>query len=275
MDIENVEQLLNVLQNNKIVIYGAGYVAMRFYNALKQYKLEDNVECFVTTLGGEKIVDKESLSISGYEYYVDHIVCIAVHESIKDDIIGVLKQKGVCNYVWIYPFLYELLLSGGISKNEAIPMKNIVKKATQYYGMAVRNLVIGQYYGKNEIGYNIYIKAQALHCDKETAKKRLKRFIHLIEDWGKNGYDEKKAIIIQQDNIIIDGAHRAALAAYHQREYIIGKVAIEKEGTYSVHNEASLMEKKFFVNNGFDAWEIKILDRINQELREKYECAMM
>ena len=81
--------------------------------------------------------------------------------------------------------------------------------------MAMRFLVIDQYYGKNDRGADVYKKLSQLHCSRTTAQKRLEQFENLIRDWDKRGYDPQSIIRITDKNEIIDGTHRMALALYH------------------------------------------------------------
>ena len=69
MNVSNVDELIDVIKSYKVVIYGAGYVAKRFYQSLKSHKLDGKVECFITTNGGENDVeDKKNIAIDKFKY---------------------------------------------------------------------------------------------------------------------------------------------------------------------------------------------------------------
>ena len=84
-----------------------------------------------------------------------------------------------------------------------------------FYDIAVRLLAIEQYYGKNTIGYDLYTRMQA-----ESGDFWLKRFILLIQSYENNGYQHSNPIEIDEKLTIMDGAHRLALALYHNEEFI-------------------------------------------------------
>lgn len=273
MNVSNVDELIDYIKSHKVVIYGAGYVAKRFYQSLKSHKLDGKVECFITTNGGENDVeDKKNIAIDKFKYDSSYMVCVAVHESIKDEIIEILEAKNITNYIWIYPFQYEIMLGQPIERSVKIPVKNIVKRAVEYYGMAIRNIAIGQYYGKNDIGYEMYIKAQSLHCNENTAKKRLEQFIGLIESWEKNGYDESKELLVTDDYAIIDGSHRASLAIYHNQKFIMGSIYGCSKELFQIHDEGGMLTKNYIASNGFTAEEIKLLEETNKKIEEMYSC---
>ncbi len=57
---------------------------------------------------------------------------------------------------------------------------------------------------------------------KNSLEKYINQFGDLITDIKDNGFDEKKSIIpIGKDNIILDGAHRVAVAAYYNKDVSI------------------------------------------------------
>ena len=67
-----------------------------------------------------------------------------------------------------------------------------------------------------------------MHCDEDTAQKRLLSFIKLIESWDKCGCLNEQRPAIAQNYEIIDGVHRVALARYHEMKTISCDVYTEE-----------------------------------------------
>ena len=271
MEVNDVSQLLDALKTHKVVIYGTGYVATRFYNSLKEYGVDGNVECFITTEGSKDTIDgKGILSIDKFENAANIIICIAVHESIKDEIVEILEGRGISNFLWIYPFQYALMLGKPISKGIKVPIKLIMNQCYNDYRMAVRYLAIENYYNKNDVGYEIYVKTMALHCSKKTALNRLQQFIFLIKNWEINGYDKIKPVIILENNELLDGTHRVAVASYFGQSYIVCDVFSLRKSIWEMHNEASRITGKSLRDAGINSDIIDLLEHTNQRIIEQY-----
>ena len=265
MDARN---LLFLLGTKKIVIYGTGYVAQKFFSILKKNSLVGNIICFAVSKG-----EKEGESIDGIavknirDIESDNMVCIAVHEALKDEMVDTLCDIGINNYIWIYPYLYQLLLGEPIEKGVRIKLEDIVQTCLNDYRIAVRYAAIDNYYGKNIYGFDLYRRAQALYSSMKTAEERLERFCKLISDWQKYGYDEDSWICINEGYEIIDGAHRVTLAKYHGMQEIICNVFEGKASAYEVHGERVVLTNKILLQNGFSIEEIDKLNEINNVIR--------
>lgn len=272
MKINNVEELIDCLNKHKIVIYGVGYVATRFFDSLKSHGISQNVSCFVTTEGSDQNIEgKEILSIKDFENTDDALICIAVHESLRDEIIGVLEEKGLYNYIWIYPFQYELMLGIPIKRNIKVPLKWIVQNCFNDYRMAIRYLAIDHYYKKNDFGYDIYIQLEGLHCSEKTARVRLEKFIELIKKWEHNGYDEQKHISVFENYEIIDGNHRVSVASYFGQSYIMCNVFPGKKSLSEIHSQDMMLTKQIMVETGIQNEIVALLDRTNHRIREQFD----
>lgn len=271
MDIKTVSDLEIVLKQNKFVIYGAGYVAVRFYKSLK-VGLKDNLDCFVTTNGNEPSIEGiPVIAIETLKKKSNIWVCIAVHESIKNDIISNLKNKGFYNYVWIYPFLYELILGEPIERNVKVPLKKIWTSNSNNYAMAIRYLAIEQYLGKRDNGYRIYKRCFSLFSSEKTSEKRLQQFIRLIENWEANGYDESKCSFIMEDYTYIDGAHRIAVASYFNYGYVMCDIYPMTKNLNEIHDAGAVLSKDNAKELGLDLEIIGLLEEINQRIEEQYK----
>lgn len=87
------------------------------------------------------------------------------------------------------------------------------------YDMAVRLIAIEEYRGKNDYGFDLYSRMQS-----HTGFDWSPRFKKLIESYDSNGFDESKPIELSRDHIIMDGAHRLALAVATGKEFVPVKV---------------------------------------------------
>lgn len=272
MKIDSITELINILRKNKVVIYGAGYVATRFYQSLKEYGLENNVFSFVTTKGNNlNIEGLPIIKIDRLDFNEQIIVCIAVHESIKDDIIANLEKKGFKNYIWIYPFLYELMIGKPIYSDVRVPISEIWDAVHEDYGMAIRYLAIDNYYLKNTNGYEIYKKSLSLFNSEKTSEQRLEQFIRLIKNWEQKGYDVSKCSSIFEDYQIFDGAHRIAIASYFNQGYVMCNIYPMSRKISEIHNKVAISNKQSVLDAGFEPEIIDLLEATNQRIEAQYK----
>lgn len=217
--MDKIVDIREFLKNQEIVIYGAGHVANKFYNSLQRLDLDKNVKCFVVSskredqdeFNGHKIISVDELQKG------EACVCIAVHEVLKGEIEVLLERKGIHNHIWIHPYLPELRFGVPLKAGALVPVSQIVH-ACKDYRLAIRQLTIENYFHLNESGDDIYIKAQQIWCDRDTAEKRLIKFKELIGSFNDGGYnpnaDPKEPIMIDTDYRIMEGAHRISCARY-------------------------------------------------------------
>lgn len=220
----NAHELLERIKNDKFIIFGHGYVAKRFTEIVENKELQQNFLGYMVSKPEENYDKEMDVPIYSKEWIADKhnvIVCVAVHESLKDEIINdLMKIQPDNEYIWIYPYLYELVLDVPVVQNVWIDVDDIVKKTSIGYFMAVKYLAIEQYMGKCNNGYEIYLKAQSLYSNSYTAKKRLGQFKDLIKNWVGGGYDENFIIKLNRNYEILDGSHRTSLARYFNVEKV-------------------------------------------------------
>lgn len=134
------------------------------------------------------------------------------------------------------------------------------------FDIIVKYLAIENFYGKNTYGMALYKKMQQKRVNEDWTE----RFEHLIVSFEK-GIDMTSYIKTDLSYSIHDGAHRLALALYHNIEYVPVKVfnLFEKRRYYGI---------QWFVDNGFTQKEIElILCKYNQILnmwRKPYICIL-
>lgn len=268
INVQATAELLETMQEKKIIIYGAGNIAARFYAVLSRTGIEQNVHAFAVTKPGEErsFCGKKVISVDEIPVNPGYMVCVAVHESIKDDLFHELKIRKITNCVWVYPHLFRMFIGTPVQENVFVPVDDIVRNCFDYR-IAVRYLAIEQYYGKNTFGYDLYVRAMALSCDQTTAEKRLTQFQNLIHSWEISGYQQKKKICLDEGNAILDGAHRVTLAKYHGMESVCCDIFRRAPDFRVWMGSETLMEKKTLRNGAFTSDELETIEHTYLRLR--------
>ena len=267
----DAEELLRMISRNEFVIYGAGHIALKFLKVLKWYHLEGNVSCFVISSSEPGKHDMlEGIPVRNPEWLKEHknsLVCIAVHEASSQEIIEHIQALGIAHYIWIYPYLYELMLGTPKETGIKIRLADIIQTCEDDYRIAIRYAAIENYFEKNSYGFDLYIKAQALHSSRKTAEARLMKFCELMRAWQENGYDEQSRIFINRKYEIIDGNHRVALAKYYDQQEILCDIFPSDISAAEVHGENAMLTKDVLLSGGFSLDEIAVLDKINERFQ--------
>lgn len=262
--------LLKLIEGENIVVYGAGHIGRKFLKALQIYHYDTRIRCFIVTapMKSEKVI--EGIPVKSIKWLAGHKdipVCIAVHETLRHDIVVALENIGVSRYIWIYPYLYELLLGRPVGKNVKVNVDDLVEGCEDDYRLAIRYAAIEQYLNKNEIGFDMYKRAQALHSSPETATERLDAFCRLIESWKENGYDRRSRIAINTDYEIIDGNHRVALAKYFGQKQIQCDMYEKHITVTELHGENAMLTERVLRKNGFNDKEMAYLEKMNRMIK--------
>ena len=225
-NFKELDDLLSEIARGGAYIFGAGLVGKAFFKGLKEYGVENFVECFiVSTLKDVSFVDGIPIrQLNDDAVDKSKFVCVAVHESLRDDVFNTLDKNGFNNYVWIYPFLLHLRIGRPILEKKILPIRDIYLATRNSYALFVRYLMIEFFYGENKIGSDLYIKSIALHSSLETAKKRLAQFVDLIKSFETYGFKSEMPISVFENYELFDGNHRFALAIYNGNSNILCNV---------------------------------------------------
>lgn len=129
----------------------------------------------------------------------------------------------------------------------------------------VRYLAIEQYFGKNDYGFDMYIKMQMNRCrlNKVSAVRRLHKFKQLIESIKNNGFNSKIPITVTKNGILIDGSHRFACSLYFSINPTYVKIINNDRKTRSKYSLNWFSDK-------FTEKEIKIIKAKTTEILLKY-----
>lgn len=265
---DNANQLIELIKERRILIYGTGYIATLFFDALKKNELEKSIFSFVVS----KLAKDANRDFRGFgvtqidkvDFEKDMVVCIAVHDCLVGEIESLLKQNNVSDYIWIYPYLFDLYYGDPIQKSVWIDMRELVPKEDGRYALAVRWAAVADYYGKCPNGFIWYKRAMSYLHNASAAEARVKEFTQLIKNWETAGYDGKHEIAINENYEIIDGEHRMAVALYHGERRIKSRIYSGE----NVNSEKSFMKKEMLIESGFNEEEIKSLENINDYIRK-------
>ncbi len=259
------EEIVNLLQNQDYVIYGAGYVASIVYKALKTRKLLGKFQGFVTTKGDSEGIDGHEISPVDSADLKDKLVILAVHESIKNDIQSTLNQYNYDKCIWIYPHLFELML--GKPEKKTVSTKEVYLANKDNYAMAARYMVLEQYYGKRTDGDDLYMAFMELHCSHETALSRLAKFKELIRSFDENGF-MNRPISLLEDYKIIDGFHRMVILLHNGIDKVEAFIYPELLKQGEVHEQGGII----YVEDVecMDSYYANELIELNKSMIERY-----
>ena len=123
--------------------------------------------------------------------------------------------------------------------------------------IVVKYLAIENYYGLNDFGFDLYKKMQMLR----TGKDWNDRFISLIKS-VENSYDNESKIETDLNYSIHDGAHRTALALFHNKKNV--PVRLFNTSIYRRSYDLS-----WFYENLFTKEELEIIKNKLIELSDK------
>ena len=262
----SIEEFTKILQMHKLVIYGAGCVADMFYKALSYHGMAEQVVCFAVT----KLDSTNKNNVcNGYPLItidqvarnVDTLICIATHAANKDGMIQYLNVLGIDTYLWIYPWIHEMLFGKPIHYGGLVSVRKVICTWPYIgdYGFSVRKLVIDQFFQKNDYGFDLYQKIFSALYNKRTGEDRLNQFKKLIKNWVKNGYNAKYPIKIDKSYRIFDGEHRLILAYYFNQKEILADI-YEDSFLYDEFMRPHLVDQGSLKKNGFFDWEIEKLE---------------
>lgn len=280
MTYKSAVELLTILREKNIIIYGLGFQALRFYEALKIYGLDKKVQCFITSYLEETVkrpcidgIPVEWVDNMVFDYNI--MICIAMHESIKEGAIFQLNHRGVENYIWIAPYLLELEIGEPPQKEIEVDLYKIWERNREDYSIAIRYLVIENYYKGNTIGYDLYKQFMQVAASEKTAEKRLQQFLSLIQSWEKQGYNKDAIISILDNYEIFDGKHRFTVALFWGQKSIMCQIFRQTERTFAFYsnmrNHKRILTREDVINIGFQTEIVKILDETILKMGAQYE----
>ena len=243
------------MMNEKFYIYGAGRVAKRFYRILKQRSLISNLCGFVVS---SKVHASES--DIGTIFTIDEIdstinILVAVDYTAYLEIKNKLLNLGFSSFLWVYPLLYDFFFGRPV-KFEKIIIADVLDKSYMINWIAACYLALKEKGGEAE---KIYIKMATSVFGYDNAIKDYLRFMRDKDYFVENGYEQKYPIKINESySLLLDGAHRIALAIYFSQKYIIADIYhcdVKKYINFCGENK-----KGFMITNSEDEYIKEFLD---------------
>lgn len=273
VNVMDSASLLKEIQNGQSVIYGTGYAAENFFKALQIRGVAERVKYFAQTDtgNGKRIFNNlKIISVDELAEMKGMFVCLAVHEAIRDEIIKIFQERGITNFVWVHPNIYELAFGTPIKYDTDIKIRDIVcRQENENYYFAVRYLAIEEYFKKNDYGYKVYLQAMRLQCEEKTAYRRLEKFCELIGNWAGVGYQTNSPILIDENYRLIDGTHRICLALYFKQEIIKGIIFPASEHFYEIAKETDFLPESMLVDAGLEREQIDVIKKTQIRIRER------
>ncbi|MCI8550026.1 MAG: hypothetical protein HFI68_05440 [Lachnospiraceae bacterium] len=260
-------------RDKEIIVYGTGYVARKFYKAMEKKGLRRQICCFVRSghvKEGEVFEGIPVFRFSDVAIGENTFICLAVHEAILGEIEDTVRQR-TREYLWVYPYLYEMMFGEPEQKAVEIPVKALLEKFSGDFRLGIRLAAIGQQRGLNDWGFDVYIRAQMIYCGQATAKERLEQFRRLIAGWEEDGYKKDYPLSLNRSFGVIDGNHRLSMAVYAGQKTICGNIYPTDLSIEEIHGYETMQSEELLRQNGFTVQEIQKLEEIQRRYLEVYK----
>lgn len=237
-----------------------------FCRAMSKHGLKDKIQCFVRSGSVQRDEMFEEIPVrclDDVSIEDNTLICLAVHESIRDEIQKIIEPI-TDKYLWIYPYLYELMLGEPEQRAVEVSIGQLLGNCRNDMRLAIRLAAIEQQDGMNTFGFDYYVRAQMLHSSKDTASKRLEQFAKLISEWKQFGYKRDDPIVLNRDYDVIDGNHRLALAVYMGQKTIVGDIYPTLLSAEDIHGHEAMLSEELLRAHGFTQRDIQRLKAIQQ-----------
>lgn len=122
----------------------------------------------------------------------------------------------------------------------------------KHFDGAVRLLAIEEAEGRNQVGWDLYMKMQKNGFWKP-------RFVNLIESYGSTGgYDPESFLELDKHLAVMDGSHRLMLAYHYGQEFINARIL------NALRNRS--FDRGFFWKNGFSEEECRLIEERSRQI---------
>ncbi len=254
-------------------IFGTGYVAEMFRTGLEMHGLADRVRgCVITHAApGQSFHGLPVYSLSEAVLSEDALLCIAVHESVLNE-IRVQSPDVIEKGVWINPYLIDLLY-GGPLRTGTIPVSEILSRQDRNaHWITIRYALVREYLLRSadfEMAKDLYIRALSLHCSRETAVRREQQVERLADSMREIGFgSEYPPIRIDESLRIIDGLHRMACSLFLQIPVIPAAVYARSDVYDRLLIGKNRLPENVLLKAGFTDPEMNYLRQVRAEMIE-------
>jgi len=255
-------------------IFGTGYVAEMFRTGLEMHGLADRVcGCVITHAApGQRFHGLPVYSLSEAVLPEDALLCIAVHESVLNE-IRVQNPEVVDRGIWVNTYLIDLLY-GRPLRTGAVPVAEILTRQDRTaHWVTVRYALVKEYLMRSadfEMAKDLYIRALSLHCSRETAVRREQQVERLADSMRAIGFGQDyPPIRIDESLRIIDGLHRIACALFLQIPVIPAAVYAWSDIYDRLLIGKNRLPENVLRKAGFTDPEMNYLRQIRAEVIEK------
>lgn len=271
INIETAYEVENYLKNNKFFIFGTGFVAENLYRYLENNKINNNVMGYVETNPQKsEFNDLPVYTLEKISKLRTTPIIIAVHYSIFNQIKAKLDKLGITDWIWIYPFLCELICGHPYKKNVIINPYSFIHSAcfSERVISSIYLIGIGYMFNQNKIGKNICLKYLSLFSTYNTALKRWDSFSNMISKFDGSNISNLGNLMIASDlGLLIDGNHRLSLALYKKIPEINADLFnVNYEMINGIFQFLKLLDSKEGVRRLFDSKESKYILRLTDKL---------
>lgn len=206
--------ILERIKKEEFYIYGNGTVARRLYLLLKQRDLLDTFKGFVVTKI-ESMDDNGVYCIDDNLMNYNRLFLLAVHDVYRNPIENELIKRGVCNYIWVYNYMFELELGKPMVYDYVVSPEEAIVLLKDKIVPAVFYAMVDEACSGGKHGRDLYVKYQSYYTTSQTAEKRADFFAEKIEK-HKNGMAVNIEPVLFDEHMsqCIDGNHRLVLAFY-------------------------------------------------------------
>lgn len=266
--------LYEVLKSQKIVIYGAGFIADLFYQALVENSLSDHIIDVVTTTENDKLFHGfEIKKYSKEGIPSDALVCVAMHDVFRGELEGRLISDKI-NYIWFSKNNLTNLLEGYPEEVcELISVKDILEATKGEFRLAIRWLMIEEVLGNRKGGIDLNKKLWLNYLNAEVAEKRTDGFIELIKNIKANGFRRDCPIMIDRNCRLMDGSHRFMLACYLEEKNISCNIYKNMDKIRALNGEKALLTDRALERSVLFTEKEKQLIRDTDWMIRKKICA--
>ena len=268
------EELIRQLKTKDLAVFGTGFVAEMFYQALDLHGLTSGIHFFAISNAqeGQQFHGKPVYSLEEAPFSENTLLCLAVHGSAAKDL---QKQMENCpgKRVWVYPNLYGLLYGDPIQTDKTLALAKLLSQQNQEeYWLAVRYAAIRDYLRRTDAypqTRELYLRALSLHCGTETAVRRCGQMEELALSMKEEGFRRECHVLIDEAGRIIDGLHRVACAAYLQLESVPVVIYRSSPVYDRLLTERNRLPEYVLQDAGFSAEDMSFIRKARDELFDR------
>lgn len=209
------EGLIERIRQEDCLVFGTGFVATLFRDALDAAGIESHVRGYLASspAEGETLYGKEVRAAADKSVDRSALICVAVHESNLASVEELLLREEYSDVVWVYPLIFEMVWGEPLYRNVSLPIEMILERQDRSHNwIAVRALASRGILEGDISAKDTYVATMAQHCGLRTAERRHEALRRLIASMEETGFDEQRPILVDTNLSIIDGLHRLAVA---------------------------------------------------------------